>query len=558
MRALLRRFRLFFAYAALFSCVINLLLLVPPLYMLQLFDRVISSRSTETLVMLSVGAVAALVMMALLDAVRARLLLGCGVALDRKLGPRMMQEVAGAVERGAAERSRAMRDVHTVRQLFTGPGVLALFDAPWLPVFLVLIFLFHPLLGAVALAGSLVMAALAVLNELATRGALERAQAAAYRAGHFADVAARNAETLRALGMRPAVTRRWAALNEATLAGHIEAGARGSAFATLTRFFRQAIQMAMLGAGAWLVIEQRATPGVMLAATIILGRALAPLELLVAGWRQLVEARDAWRRLDRDLKARGVEAPHTELPAPSGEISVEKVSLVLPGAERPVLRGISFALRPGESLGIIGPSAAGKSTLARLLVGAWAASTGTVRLDGADIRTWPSERLAPHLGYLPQQVELFPGTVAENIARLAEPDAAAVLRAAQRAHVHPFLLRLPQGYDTPVGESGERLSPGQRQMVALARALYGNPRLVVLDEPNADLDVDGENALLAALAQLKQERVTLVVVAHRPALLGGVDKLLVLKEGAVEIFGPRAEILARVARVIAPAARGVA
>jgi PrtD family type I secretion system ABC transporter len=357
--------------------------------------------------------------------------------------------------------------------------------------------------------------------------------------------------------MLPAVTQRWSALNDRTLADQVEAGGRSLNLTSLSKLARQVIQMAMLAVGAYLVISQLATPGVMLAATIILGRALAPVETLVAGWRQLVEVQGAWKRLDGVITKQGQEEPNTELTAPSGDVAVERAVFGVPGMERPIIRGVSFALQAGDSLGILGPSAAGKSTLARLLVGIWKPASGAVRLDGADITGWRREHLAPHVGYLPQQVELFPGTIAENIARLGEPDAAAVIRAAQRAHAHDLILRLPKGYDTAVGEAGERLSPGQRQMVALARALYGAPRFVVLDEPNADLDVDGEEALMQALRQLRQERVTLVVVAHRPQILGVLDKLLVLKEGAVEVFGPRAEIIARLARVVAPA-RGAA
>ncbi|HEX7219447.1 MAG TPA: ATP-binding cassette domain-containing protein, partial [Burkholderiales bacterium] len=306
---------------------------------------------------------------------------------------------------------------------------------------------------------------------------------------------------------------------------------------------RQMIQLLMLGAGAYLVVEQHVTAGVMIACTILLGRALAPVETLVAGWRTLVEARAAWRRLDELLKGMSRES-HTELPAPKGRVEAEKVVFGL--RDKPILRGITFRLEAGEALGLVGPSASGKSTLARLIVGIWKPSSGVVRLDGADVAAWPREELGPHVGYLPQDVELFGGTVADNIARLAEPDSAAVIRAAQRAHVHDMILRLPKGYDTEIGEAGQALSAGQRQRVALARALYGNPRLVVLDEPNADLDSDGEVALLKTLQLLKSEGVTLVVISHRPSLLRGVDKILVLREGMMERFGSRADVMERV------------
>ena len=558
MRATVRGLARYFAYAAAFSFAINLLMLVPALYMLQVFDRVLASRSEETLAMLSVGALVALAMMALLDVLRARLLAACGIALDRRLGPEVMRRLIELAARGgSAEQANGLRDVATLRGFLVGSAVIAVFDAPWLPFFLALIWLFHPLLGALAIGGALLMVGLAVANERFTRRPLERVQAEGRRAGHFIDAATRAAESVDALGMREAVTRRWIGLNEAQLAEQREASRMGGLFSGLTKFTRQAIQMAMLGAGAWLVITQNLSSGVMIACTIILGRALAPVEMLVASWRGLVESRAAWHRLTRLFESRPAAAPATELPAPRGALSVENVMLAFPRAERPVLRNIAFNLPVGESLGVIGPSAAGKSTLARLLVGVWKPTVGAVRLDGVDVATWDREQIGRHIGYVPQVVELFSGTVAENIARLGEPDSAAVVRAAQRAYAHDMILRLPKGYDTETGAIGEALSPGQRQRIALARALYGDPRLVVLDEPNANLDGEGDEALLRTLQDLREAGVTVVVVAHRPSLLGGVDKLLVLKDGAAELFGPRAEIMARVTRSVAPV-RGVA
>ena len=551
MGGLVRRYRGYFLFAGLLSLAINVLLLVPPIYMLQLFDRVISSRSPETLTMLTVAAALALAMLGLLDALRGWLLMGCGIALDRLLGPRVFEGLlAPSIHLTADERAHGLRDVHTLRTFLTGAGIFALFDAPWLPFFLVLIYLFHPALAAVATGGALIMIALAVVNDRLTRKPVERVQENLRRSGAFSDIVARNREVVHALGMLPAVTRRWSALNDRTLAEQIGAGGRALNLTALSKVARQVIQTAMLATGAYLVIEQLATPGVMLAATIILGRALAPVEMLVAGWRQLVEVHDVWKRLDSLIAKQGQEPPNTELPAPKGEITAERIVFGVPGLERPIIRGISFALHPGDSLGILGPAAAGKSTLARLLVGIWKPTVGNVRFDGADVTTWRRDRLARYIGYLPQQVELFAGTVAENIARLSEPDAAKVVRAGQRAHVHEMILRLPKGYDTPVGDAGERLSPGQRQMVALARALYGSPRIVVLDEPNADLDIDGEEALMHALRRLREKGITLVVIAHRPHILSLLDKLLVLKEGAVEVFGPRAEIISKLARVV--------
>lgn len=541
-----------------------MLLLVPALYMLQVFDRVISSRSEETLILLTFAALLTLGMMGLLEMLRARLLVAAGVAMDRLLGPRVLDGLLAQTARlSGADYLNGLRDVSTLRSFLTGTAIFAVFDAPWLPLFIVIIFLFHPLLGVAALCAAILMVALAVLNERFSRGPLERVQAQARRGGRFIDAATRNADVVSGLGMLPAVTRRWAAINDGVLGEQVAASGLQGNFTSLTKFARQLIQIGMLAAGALLVIEQYVSSGIMLAATLILGRALAPVEILVAGWRLLIEAKFAWGRLTALLAASPPAAPGTELPAPQGELAVERVVFALRGAERPIIRGVSFALSPGEALGIIGPSASGKSTLARLVLGIWKPASGAVRLDGADVAVWPRERLGPHLGYLPQDVELFSGTVADNIARLGEPDAAEVIRAAQRAQVHELILRLPRGYDSDIGESGTALSPGQRQRIALARALYGNPRLVVLDEPNANLDHEGDEALVRALRALKEDRVTVLIIAHRPSLLGGADKLLVLKDGAAEMFGPRAEIMARVTRAVpavpaVPPARGVA
>jgi len=546
-RDLVSRFRPFFLYAGLFSLAINLLLLVPPLYMLQVFDRVLASRSGETLLVLTIAAVTALVIMALLEVLRARLLAAAGAALDQSLGPRVLDGLLAQTARlSGGAYLNGLRDVNTLRSFLGGAGLTALFDAPWLPVFLLVIFLFHPVLGIVALVGGVAMVSLAVLNERLTRAPIARSQAEARRAGRFIDANVRNAEVVSALGMLPAVTQRWARLNDAALAEQMRASRIGGAFTGWTKFARQFIQMAMLATGAFLVVAQDATAGVMIATTILLGRALAPVEALVAGWRSLVEARNAWRRLSELLGASPRAEGRTELPAPAGQVELEGVAFRL--ADKVILRGVSFKLAAGEALGLIGPSASGKSTLARLIVGVWKAGGGVVRLDGADVAAWPREKLGPHLGYLPQDVELFGGSVSENIARMGTPDAAEVVRAAQRAHVHDLILRLPKGYDTDIGENGQSLSPGQRQRIGLARALYGNPRLVVLDEPNANLDHEGEEALQRALEALKADRVTVVVIAHRPSLLRSVDKMLVLNDGAVASFGPRAEVMARVTR----------
>ena len=545
MREFADRFRQFFSYAALFSLLINLLMLVPALFMLQVFDRVVTSRSHETLVMLGVLAVGALAFMALFDVLRARLLAGAGVTLEKLLGPRVLAEM---VRRSAAPGSRealyGLRDVTALRGFLTGPGIVALFDAPWVPIYVLIIFLFHPLLGAIALAGALALLALAYLNEKLSRRPLEAMQLASRRAGRFADQSVGNAEAAAALGMVDNLARGWERLSRNGLALQLEASGISSVLSSATRCARQLLQIVMLAAGAWLVIDQLATPGVMIAGTILLGRALAPVESAIAGWKSLVDARAAYGRLDRALAEEPALSAVTELPPPKGALSVERVVFGFAGRDRPTIRQVSFELAAGEALAVVGPTAAGKSTLARLLVGLWRPATGTVRLDGADLAAWPRARLGPYVGYLPQDVELFAGTVSENIARMGEIDSAAVIAAAERANAHELILRLPQGYDTPIGEGGAFLSAGQRQRIGLARALYGDPRLVVLDEPNSNLDTDGEAALLDAVRRLKAEGVTVVVVTHRTSLLSVVDNVILLRDGSIEKQGPLPDVLA--------------
>lgn len=553
MKRLFKRFHPFFLYAGLISFCINVLLLVPSLYMLQVFDRVITSRSNETLVMLTLAAAAALLMMAVLDALRARLLSAAGVAMDAMLGPRVLEGLlTDAARLGGTEHINGLRDVATLRGFFTGSGIFALFDAPWLPFYVLITFLFHPLLGAIALAGAVVLVALVFLNEKLSHEGLEQLQAGSRKSTRYIDASLRNAEVISALGMLPALTRRWITLNAEMEKHQLESSRLAAHMTGLTKFMRQFVQTIMLCAGAYLVIDQNVSGGVMMAATIILGRALAPVEMLISGWRGLVDARGAWGRLDRVLQQRKDREHNTALPKPSGQISAERLVFAAPGAEKAIIKGVSFDLKAGESMGLIGPSASGKSTLVRLMLGIWPPHSGIVRLDGGDIASWPRSRLGRYIGYLPQDVELFSGTVAENIARLGEPEPQAIIAAAQRANAHEMILRLPQGYDTQIGEGGAALSGGQRQRIGLARALYGKPRIVVLDEPNANLDGEGEAALAQAMAGVRQAGITLIVVSHRPSLLAGVDKLLVLREGSVEMFGPRTEVLSRLTRGAVP------
>ena len=559
MREFLAQFRDHFLSAAVFSLVINMLMLAPALFMLQVFDRVVSSRSVETLVMLFLLTLMALVVMAYLDAIRTRLLARAAMKLERLLGPRILSSMLRQSARSnRAQSLHGLRDINALRGFLTGPGVVAVFDAPWVPLFIALIFLFHPLLGAVALGGALLLVSLTVLNERLARRSIEAMQTDARLAARFVDQSLGNAEVVGALGMVDNVTQDWSEKSQKVLQSQFEANQIGSFLTSTTRFLRQMLQVVMLAAGAWLTIEQLSTPGVMIAATIILGRALAPIESLTAGWKSLVEARSAYQRLAKVIESEPNEPAAMKLPSPKGALSVENLLFGFRGQELPVIRRVSFALAPGESLAIIGPSAAGKSTLARLLVGVWHPISGAVRLDGADIRSWPRERLGPHIGYLPQDVEIFAGTVAENIARLGQVESAEVIKAATRANAHEMVLALPQGYDTPVGEGGMLLSAGQRQRLALARALYGNPRLVVLDEPNSNLDTRGEAALADCIRVLKAEGVTLVAITHRLPLVSAVDKVMVLMHGAIQKFGTLAEVLPRTTRAPDPAQNVVA
>ncbi len=541
-----RQYRPFFVYAGVFSLFINMLLLVPALYMLQVFDRVLTSRHVETLVLLTLLTVGALLVMMVLEMLRSALLASAAVNLDRQWGPRVLSLlVDGAGQPSSVQSLHGLRDLGTLRTFLTGPGILSLFDAPWLPGYLIVIFLFHPLMGVVATFGATALLALALLNEKLNRKPLESLQTESRRAGRFVDNSLRNADVVRALGMTPRVTAAWEAINHRVLSMQLDTARWTSRISAMTKAMRQLIQVAMLGMGAWLVIRLDVSPGVMIAATILLGRALAPVETMIAGWRAMVEARSAANRL-RDLVAQQGDKPQsTALPAPTGRLVVNKVTFIVRGRDTPVIRQMSWELAAGEGLAILGPSASGKSTLARLLVGVWKPTAGVVRLDGADVASWERESLGPHIGYLPQDVELFPGTVSANIRRLEEPSDEAVVDAARRAHAHDLILKLPRGYDTGLGEAGAVLSGGQRQRIALARALYGNPRLVVLDEPNASLDEEGDQALMRTIRELKDDGVTLVLITHRPAFVAAMNKVLVLREGGAAFFGPKEQFLAK-------------
>jgi PrtD family type I secretion system ABC transporter len=544
MKALWNELRPLMTAIAAFSFVINLLFLVPAFFTLQVFDRVISTNSNETLLVLLVGTGVALLILMLLDYVRTRLQNVVGSLVDEQLSPPVVKAiVARAARAPGATRTDGIRDVASLRALFSANGLIALFDTPWVVIYVAVIWMFHPALGMGAAASALLMLGLAWLNDRLSRDALENLQKEGRRASHYVESSLRNAEVLQALGMTHRLLARWRGLQNQVAGLQTSASRRTVAFTALTKAARQGIQVLMLSLGAYLVLSQEASGGIMIATSILLGKAVQPVEQLVGSWRVLIEARAAYGRLAELSKDFEGGEQRVSMPAPEGRLTAENLSFRAPGSDTLLLANIVFTLAPGEALAIVGPSAAGKSTLARLLTGVWAPSTGRVRLDGVDMAYWPRQELGPHIGYVPQDVELFDGTVADNIARLDKVDSEAVVAAAQRANAHEMILTLPQGYDTPVGEQGSRLSPGQRQRIALARALYGKPQLVILDEPNSNLDGAGEIALAHAMGALRSAGVTTVVVTHRPSLIAHVDKIMVLGAGRIQQFGPAAEVM---------------
>ena len=545
MRSFLSKFLPFFVAAGVFSFFMNMLLLTPSLYMLQVYDRVLGSRSEETLWFISLLLLAALLVMGSMELVRSRLLVRANNAIDAQLAPYLLRKMAeGATSPEGNQYSHGLRDLNSIKGFLTGTGILALFDAPWMPIAMIILWYMHFYLFLVALVGAVLMVGLTILNEVLTRKPLTDANGASQAAGRHVEVALRNAEVVNAMGMLKGVAARWAGLNDRVLALQSKASQRGGNISGVTKFVRQAIQSLGLGVGAYIVLnEPTFTPGMMIAGTIVLGKALGPIELLIAGWKGFLDARIAYGRLDAFMKAQQLEIEPMELPPPTGQISLEKVTFGIRATNKVIIKDVSFALTAGEALGIIGPSAAGKSTLARLMVGVWKPLQGNIRLDGADLTSWSSDRLGPYLGYLPQDIELFAGSIADNIARLDEPNSEKVIKAARLSGLHEMILNMPQGYDTYIGNNGAVLSGGQRQRIGLARALYGDPKLVVLDEPNASLDNDGELALLQALAYLKQMGTTVVIITHKVSLLSNVDKLLVMQDGALAVFGPREGVL---------------
>jgi PrtD family type I secretion system ABC transporter len=533
-----------FAVCFAFAAAMSVLALTVSFYMLEVYDRVLNSRSVSTLVLLTIIAFGGVFVFSALDSLRLRLLIRIGMRVANQLTAQVLRAmIALSAQAGGAAARQGLRDIDTLRNFIGSPGLAALIDAPFLLVFLFVLFMLHWAYFLIVLIGGGLIVAIAVLDQFLTSRTLTSSIGATIRAHQFAEDGLRNADLLEGMGISSTFVGRWRDQWVESLRLSLQSSDKDTMLTGFSRGIRQFIQVCLLGTGALLVLKFHASGGVMIAASIIGGRALAPIETMVSTWKSITAARLARGRILEILRRAPKRDEGMPLPAPLGRIQVERASYAPPGARKAIVAGVTFDLQPGDSCGVIGPSASGKSSLMRLMVGAWPCVSGIVRLDGADIYGWPRAELSQYIGYLPQDVELFGGTVRNNIARLTEGDPEAVVAAAKLAGAHEMILALPGGYDTDIGESGAKLSGGQRQRIGIARALFGDPRYVVLDEPNSNLDAAGEEALLVTLAELKRRKVTVVIVAHRPSILAAVDKMLALRDGQVEAFGPRNEVI---------------
>ena len=534
--------------ALFFSWIVNLLMLTGSLFMLQVYDRVIPSSSVPTLIALSLIVLILYIFYGVLDFVRTRILVRIGRRIEETMRARVFDAMAHlALKRNNNAGGQPVQDLSTIRQFLGGQGPLAFMDMPFVPIFLLVCFLLHWVLGVVALVSAAIIFVFAVLTERASRQPLAQANSASVKANAITEEARRNAEALHSLGMKGAIRRNWTKIQHEALDFQTRANDAGARYSMFSKVFRMITQSAMLGAGAWLAIKHEISGGSIIASSIIMGRALAPVEQAVGNWQQFLGFRKAFERLNRVLDVVAPEEQRMTLPDPKGFLDVENLVVMLPGSDKPILQGINFKVEPGQGLGIIGPTGAGKSTLARALVGLIAPTRGSVRLDGATSDQREDDERGRLIGYLPQDTQIFDGTVAQNISRFVEaPDSKKIVEAAQLANIHDFIMRLPQGYDTPLAEGGSRLSAGQRQRVALARALFGDPVLFVMDEPNSNLDADGEIALDRAIRASIKRGAAVIVVAHRPSALHAMDNLLVLTNGQVAAMGTRDEIMRKV------------
>ncbi|MGB0748083.1 MAG: type I secretion system permease/ATPase [Magnetospiraceae bacterium] len=546
-KTVLNRSRSLFLLVGVISLFVNVLTLTVPMFMLQSFDRVLPSRSTDTLVMLALIAMFALTIYGVLEAIRSRVLVAFADWFDKELGvPTFKSSVRSAALFQKGGDAQSLRDVNSLKNFLAGAGIIAFFDAPWVPFFLFVVYAIHPVQGMIATAGAVILFGLALLNEFLTRRPIAEAASEGLANNRAAEMAVRNAEAVDAMGMMSVVAGRWEETQRKVTAIQQTASNRGGAIAAASKSFRFMVQAAILASGLSLVLGHELTSGGMIAGSIIMARALAPVEQLIQSWKQFVGARNAYMRLNKNLERPLDLRTETEYPAPEGKLTAEGVTFGFPGQGAPILKGVTFGVFPGEVVGIVGPSGAGKSCLARILLGIWPATGGKARLDGIDMFTWNRENLGSHIGYVPQDVELFSGTVKENIARLGNATDEEIIAAAQAANAHEMIAKLSKGYDTPVGDGGQSLSGGQRQRIALARALLRDPKLLILDEPNASLDQEGNVALIQALRAAKKRGASVVVISHRPEVLQVADRVVLLVAGQVQAIGPREQVMGQI------------
>ena len=539
----------YFIYAGLFSAAVNLLMLVPVIYMLQVYDRVVSSGSYSTLAMLTLLMVALTAALGGFEWVRSMILIAASNRIEKNLRRRVSDATfkRALLTGGAVSNSQPLSDLSSLRQFLTGNGLFAFFDAPWFPIYVFVMFMFHPLFGYAAIFAGIVMVALAYTTEKVTSKKLQDANSQSNWINNQVNGTLKNSEVIAAMGMADDLRHRQEKRFDQVLTLQTDASRSAGLLQSLSKTFRMVMQSLLLGLGALLALRQEISPGMMIAGSLLLGRALAPIDMLVGTWKGFTLARGQYDRLGQLLNQIPKDADTMSLPAPTGKLSAEQVIVVPPGSKNIVVRGVNMELNAGEALGIVGPSASGKSCLARALLGIWPTYSGKVRLDGADIFAWDRTELGPYIGYLPQDIELFDGSISENICRFGDVDPDKVVEAARTAGVHDLILHLPQGYDTVIGGSGGILSGGQRQRIGLARAIYGSPKYLVLDEPNSNLDDQGERELVEAIRRIKSEGATVIIITHRTMVLQCVDKILVMRDGAASHFGPRDQVLAALA-----------
>lgn len=567
LQAALKACKSSFISVGIFSMFVNALMLVPTFYMLQVYGRVITSGSLTTLLMLTLIMTVLMVTMGALELVRSRIMVRVSTKLDILLSRNLYRaSFKRALESGGMDASaQAMNDLTGLRQFMTGTGLFAFFDAPWLPIYIAVMFMFHPWFGWMAIGCAIILTILAVVNERLTGKPLAAANKENIAASLYTSKNLRNAEVIESMGMLDTLINRWAQRQKKVLILQSVASDKGGAMTNVSKTFRMLVQSLILGLGAFLAIEHELNPGLVIAGSVLLGRALAPLDQIIGSWKGFIGARAQYARLSEVLAKQQSEPERMALPAPLGNILVDNLFITAPGGKTPIIKGMSFSVPAGQVVGIVGPSASGKSTLARALMGIWQPQHGVVRLDGADIANWDKSQLGPYVGYLPQDIELFEGSISENIARFSEIDPEEVIKAARIAGVHEMILLQPDGYDTVIGSDGVNLSGGQRQRVGLARALYGSPRLIILDEPNSNLDETGEQALAQAITQMQATGSTVFVITHRTNILSQVDRLMVMSGGGISLYGPRDQVMVEINKQhlaaqqhTAPAASGAA